>query len=530
MITSELDPQAEPEQSEEQKNPWLPQPGFQMDALEARHFCDELFGGGNRGGGKTDYLLADFAADVKRYGRDWKGVLFRKTFSQFREIIDKSKELFYVWFPGAVFKEGTLEWHFPNGAKLLFFHMAEDSDADKHLGIQYTWIGWDELPHWATSRPYNKLKACLRSTVKGIPKRIRSTGNPGGPGLGWIKKYFRIPPDPNDMGGDLFTDPDTGMSRMFLRSTVRENKALLDADPGYIGRLKSATEGNPQLEEAWLGGNFNVFFGKFFTLFDTTIHCADPNEVLPNGKVPYNWRLFGSLDYGEASPTSFGLWAVDPDLTAYRIAEFYQGGLFASEYAGRIKDLITNCPYTGGRFPERVFADTAIFYTRSAANYGQMNRMISDVFKREAGLQVVPSVKDRLSGWRHLKEQIAWKMNKDGVITKKPKLFYFSECEDFEREMENAVHAGDEDNPREDMNTKGEDHACDETRYFVMGALAGRDHDRVVGTGEATTGWYKKLRKRNGNTESFMIPDQPVDMDALIMEDLIDEGVKEALS
>ena len=103
MITSEFDPQAEPEQSEEQKNPWLPQPGFQMDALEARYFCDELFGGGNRGGGKTDWLLADFAADVKRYGRDWKGVLFRKTFSQFREIIDKSKELYHILFPGAVF-------------------------------------------------------------------------------------------------------------------------------------------------------------------------------------------------------------------------------------------------------------------------------------------------------------------------------------------------------------------------------------------------------------------------------------------
>ena len=203
MITSEWDPHAPSEESEEQRDPWLPQPGFQMDALEARYFVDELFGGGNRGGGKTDWLLADFASDVKRYGRDWKGVLFRKTFSQFREIIDKSKELYHVWFPGAVFKEGTLEWHFPNGAKLLFFHMAEDSDADKHLGIQYTWIGWDELPHWPTPRPYNKLKACLRSPVKGIPKRIRSTGNPGGPGLGWIKRYFQIPNDPKDVGGEL---------------------------------------------------------------------------------------------------------------------------------------------------------------------------------------------------------------------------------------------------------------------------------------------------------------------------------------
>ena len=77
MITSEWDPHAPSEESEEQRDPWLPQPGFQMDALEARYFVDELFGGGNRGGGKTDWLLAEFASDVKRYGRDWKGGLLR---------------------------------------------------------------------------------------------------------------------------------------------------------------------------------------------------------------------------------------------------------------------------------------------------------------------------------------------------------------------------------------------------------------------------------------------------------------------
>jgi hypothetical protein len=109
-------------------------------------------------------------------------------------------------------------------------------------------------------------------------------------------------------------------------------------------------------------------------------------------------------------------------------------------------------------------------------------------------------------------------------------LFHFSECVNYERELDNAVHAGDEDNPREDMNTKGEDHACDETRYFIMGALAGRNHDKVVGSGEATPEWYRKVRKRSGsNTESFMIPDTPVDMDALIMEDLINDGIEEAL-
>tara|TARA_R110000824_G_scaffold29401_3_gene97917 strand:+ start:135 stop:425 length:291 start_codon:yes stop_codon:yes gene_type:complete len=96
--------------------------------------------------------------------------------------------------------------------------------------------------------------------------------------------------------------------------------------------------------------------------------------------------------------------------------------------------------------------------------------------------------------------------------------------------MENAVHAGDEDNPKEDMNTKGEDHACDDTRYFVMGALSGKDPDKKEGPSHPTPNWYKKIKKRNDNRESFMVPDSSFDLDEAIMQDLIVDGVSEALS
>ena len=88
---------------------------------------------------------------------------------------------------------------------------------------------------------------------------------------------------------------------------------------------------------------------------------------------------------------------------------------------------------------------------------------------------------------------------------------------------------GDEDNPREDMNTRGEDHACDDTRYFVMGALSGRNLDKEEGPSLPTPNWYKKIRNRNDNKESFMIQDTPVNLDEAIMQDLIEDGVSEAL-
>ena len=36
----------------------------------------ELFFGGAKWGGKTDYLLADFAQDAPQWGSAWRGILF----------------------------------------------------------------------------------------------------------------------------------------------------------------------------------------------------------------------------------------------------------------------------------------------------------------------------------------------------------------------------------------------------------------------------------------------------------------------
>ena len=459
---------------------WEPQDGFQVDALDARYVVDELFGGGNRGGGKSDWLLMDFAADVVEHGKAWKGVLFRRTFSQFRELIDRSKELFLTMWPNSDFREGPpARWRFAGGAQLEFFHMAMDSDAEKHLGLSYAWIGYDELPHWPSGGPYKRMKATNRTGTKGVPLRIRSTGNPGGAGLAWIKDYFKIPDDPAHPGGEIIKvkDPDTKTvrTRMFLRSTLWENKKLLEANPGYPGTVREACEGNEQLEQAWLYGNFNVFFGKFFPLFDSKIHCKDYGEMFDRGVLPDDWKLYGSLDYGENDYTSFGLWGFgehEGRNVSYRIGEWYGKGLWLSEYAGRIRDMVENHPVTRGRKPERVFADTSIFYTRAEAGGNPMDRMTSDVFRREAGLRLEMANKNRLAGWRFLKDLLAYRKNGDGDMVRHPHMYYSPECLNFERCMTNAVFDGDEDNPKEDMNTRQEDHPCDDTRYYAMGAVA----------------------------------------------------------
>src|SRR6185437_10336714 len=84
--------------------PWMPQPGPQALAIR-KHLITELFFGGAVGGGKSDYLLGDFAQDVPQTWGKWcRGILFRRTYGELEELIARSQELYPAWFPGVQWK------------------------------------------------------------------------------------------------------------------------------------------------------------------------------------------------------------------------------------------------------------------------------------------------------------------------------------------------------------------------------------------------------------------------------------------
>jgi len=56
-----------------------PQPGPQEKALRAT-FVNEMLWGGARGGGKSFWILLDFAQGVKEHGKNWRGIIFRRTY------------------------------------------------------------------------------------------------------------------------------------------------------------------------------------------------------------------------------------------------------------------------------------------------------------------------------------------------------------------------------------------------------------------------------------------------------------------
>lgn len=426
---------------------WTPQVGPQLEAIQAA-WCPELFFGGARGGGKSDYLLGDFLQDVPTYGQHWHGVIFRRTYPELEELIKRSKDIYPL--TGGEWLEGKKTWTWPSGATLKMRHIENTADAAKYQGHQYTWIAFDELTNWSDLQAYFMLLGCLRS-AHGVPCRMRASGNPGGPGHQAVKAYFV---DPAPLGFTPIADEETGMERLFIPSKVEDNKYLGDE---YVRQLKRV--GSDALVAAWLKGDWNVVMGAYFDMFGE-------KHILPSFMPPMHWLRFRSLDWGYAAPFSVGWWAVSdgglltiggkqrvlPAGALVRYREWYGASgpnkglkLNVDEVARGIKEH---------ELPSETFgysvADPAIFATQSGPSIAEQ--------MQKWGISWRPGDNKRKPGWQQVVNRLH---GKDG----QPMLYVTANCTDTIRTGPALQH--DERDP-DDVDTNGEDHAWDEIRYACM--------------------------------------------------------------
>lgn len=453
---------------------WEPQPGPQTSALLA-DWCSDLFYGGERGGGKSDFQLGYQEDGALRYGEGWRGIMFRKTYAELEELQGRAMEVFPG--SGAVFKSQPSAsapysncWYWPNGAAVKMRYIEHERDYGRYHGHQYTGISFDEVTEYATPAGLLRMLSTLRS-AKGVPCTVRLTGNPGGIGHGWVKQRYiegRKPMVP-------YVDPDSGFTRMFVPSRLSDNALLLANDPAYRSRILAATGGNEALRKAWLKGDWNIVAGAFFDCWRN-----ERNTVRPFA-VPDHWMRFRSGDWGSARPFSFGWWAVVSD--DYKTEEgliLPRGCLVRyREWYGCAKDAQGVKQYnTGLKMPaEEVGAELA----RLERGDPEINMGVLDpaafssdggpsIFERiynGSGKRVVFRRADNarvpqrgaLGGW----DQMRGRLIGDGE--RRPMLVCFSTCEDSIRTIPILQHDPDR---LEDLNTDAEDHAADDWRYACM--------------------------------------------------------------
>ena len=471
---------------------WRPQAGSQ-EAFMAATPITEVMLHGSRGGGKTDALLMSFGMHVGLgYGRDWRGILFRQTYKQLSDVITKTQQWFPQIWPSAKWNGTDHWWTWPTGERLLLRQFTRNDDYWNYHGHAYPFVAWEELCNWATDVGYKRMFSCCRSTNPNIPRMIRSTTNPYGPGHNWVKARFL--PDQMDMvvrkdlmSPEGYKEP----TRLSIFSRLEENKVLLEADPEYITRIAAAARSEAE-RKAWLTGSWDIVAGGMFDdVWDPAYNVVRPF------KIPDNWRIDRSFDWGSSKPFSVGWWAtangediplpdggvrstIKGDL--YRIDEYYgwtgkpnEGKrMLASEISEEIVERELRMGYRDVQYPNwcRVkpgVADASIFTAENGNCIA--NDMLSKVrltngivFKGIKWLPCDKSPGSRVTGWDQMRRMMKNAHPSKLGPRERPGLFVFDKCENFLRTV--PVLPRDEDD-MDDLDTDAEDHIADETRYKV---------------------------------------------------------------
>lgn len=418
--------------------------------------------GGARGGGKSYAVRMKAVLACVRFP-GIKCMIVRKTYPELTENhVKPLKAILHVGTEksAARYNDSKKEMTFLNGSQILFRYCDTEKDVDRYQGTECDLLFIDEATQLSEEQ-IKKLTACVRGT-NGFPKRIYYTCNPGGQGMGFIKRLFI------DRRFEDGEDPD---DYSFIQSLVTDNKALMRSNPDYIRQLEALP---PKLREAWLKGRWDVFEGMFFEEFRTTPDpqkCHDAGitaeqalmehrwvHVIKPFTPPQNWRRYRSYDFGYGKPFSCAWWAVDEDGRAYRILELYgctntpnEGVHWSPEkQMERIAEIERTHPWLKGH-QVRGVADPAIWE-------GSHGISIAEVADKH-GVWFDKGDNDRVPGWMQVHERL--KFDDNGFAM----MYFFDTCKAVIRTMPLMMY--DEHRP-EDLDSDLEDHACDEVRYFCM--------------------------------------------------------------
>lgn len=258
---------------------------------------------------------------------------------------------------------------FPNGSKIIFWHVNNDQDVFKYQGAEFDAIGIDELQHFKEQH-FDFLMTRLRTSKKKWRPCFFGTANPWGVGHTWIKRRWI---DRN------FRENEPAEQYDYIPATLYDNPALLDNDPNYVKRLEALDE---QQKKAYLYGDWNIFDGQYYAEWNPTIHICKPFAI------PESWKKVRALDYWYSNPTAILWLAEDPtDGTVYAYRNINKTKLL---YQDVCNELIQNSPenetYIG------TAADPAL-----RAKSADTGETFFDIAERNK-INIIPWDNDRISG------------------------------------------------------------------------------------------------------------------------------------
>jgi hypothetical protein len=386
------------------------------------------------------------------------------------------------------------EIRFENGSKIFLCHCKDDKDRFKYLGAEIHVLLIDELTMF-TEVIYRFLRGRLRAPGLTIPPKARewflaefgvdlerklplmlAGSNPGNIGHQWVKSTFID-------GARSFeirkmSKGEGGMLRQYIPARLEDNPHL-DAED-YEGKLSGL--GTKELVRAMREGDWSIIAGAFFS------NISEEKHKLPSFTPPPHWTRFRSLDWGSAKPFSVGWWVIAEGGEWVKFRDgtermFLQGALIRyREWYGCEKDedgkskpdkgMRLSAEAVGRGILEREagehideslsVADPSLW--KEDGGPSNAERMLKCDPKRPGevvGPRFKPADNTRTTGWQQMYARLEWQDVDDG----EPMLYVTEGCRDWWRTVPALQH---DENRLEDVDSRMEDHAGDDTRYACM--------------------------------------------------------------
>lgn len=426
--------------------------------------------GGSKGPGKTECLLIEALRQIDK--PDYRAIIYRRTSPKLREIIDRSLKYFQYPPLNGVYKQQENSWHFPSGAKIYFGYCQYEQDKYNFQGHEYHYMAFDQLEEF-TETQYLFLIAQVRTTNPKMMTYVRSTANPGNVGHIWVKDRFinKLDPDGNPKYFKRIDDQDievdendiTGMGRAFVFSTLDDNPALMENDPTYEHRLNML----PSKDfKALRWGDWDIFSGQYFNEWSPHVHVLKPFFL------PKHWKRCISIDYGYSNPSSVGFWVTTPEGKLIRYKEIYEEKLHYDTLGERIYEMGSDDRFEYAVADPSIFGDKQHHSKGKDAREGEtgaeilqaaLDKCFKDAGREEDKFVIARADNRRVIGWGNVRQQLKVFENDEG--DEDSKFGVFSTCTKFIKTFPANVH--DEHRP-EDLDTHGEDHQADDTRYIVQ--------------------------------------------------------------
>jgi hypothetical protein len=223
-----------------------------------------LFGGA-AGPGKTKALLWEAIMQAIE-NADVDTLLLRRTFPELESSLiayfrrDVPRELYRSYNES----KHVVTWH--NNSTTRFGHCAHENDIYQYQGAEYLFIGLDETTHF-TLKQWQFLTSRNRCPVRGTFPNMAGATNPGNIGHAWVKALWIDKRAPAGMErAEKYNPADYD----FVKATVADNPIYAD-DVEYRRTLDSLPT---HLRRAFLEGDWNVFAGQYFDVFNRARHVV----------------------------------------------------------------------------------------------------------------------------------------------------------------------------------------------------------------------------------------------------------------